>query len=70
MSGSPWVGIIPARIAHGSESTNDSYDVTYTYFKGVTYKLISLRNPGAGSWSVRMHTSDRLCLYTMLLNFS
>lgn len=36
ISKNAWIGIIPSETAHGSESTNDQYDVSYQYLSGST----------------------------------
>ncbi len=36
LSQNAWIGIIPSDTAHGSESTNDQYDIAYQYLSGST----------------------------------
>ncbi len=58
-AGNAWIGIIPARVPHGSEAVNDRYDVAYQYIRkrpsGVMY-FRAPRRPGA--WTIRMHDTD------------
>jgi hypothetical protein len=54
-----WIGIIPSKIAHGSESENDKHDVTYLYLKGKTSGTFLFTAPNKrGSWDLRMHDTD------------
>ncbi len=58
-STSAWVGIIPSRIPHGSESRNDSYDITYQYLRKRTQGTLIFRAPRkSGKWDFRMHDTD------------
>ena len=34
LSSNAWIGIIPSWVAHGSEATNDQYDLSYQYLSG------------------------------------
>jgi hypothetical protein len=59
LPGDAWVGIIPSRIAHGSESVNDQHDLTYQYLKGRTGGVLIFTAPAApGSYDFRMHDTD------------
>ena len=54
-----WVGIIPSWVAHGSEATNDQYDITYQYLEGRTSGTLYFSAPTtAGSYDFRMHDTD------------
>ena len=53
-----WIGIVPASIPHGSESTNDGHDKSFKYLSGKTTATFDLRNPGRGKWTVRFHDTD------------
>ena len=54
-----WVGIIPANVPHGSESTNDKYDLAYEYLKKRTSGSLTFKAPNApGAYDVRMHDTD------------
>ena len=56
---SAWIGIIPSNIAHGSEATNDEYDLDYQYLDGRTSGVMIFIAPGQeGSYDFRMHDSD------------
>lgn len=54
-----WVGIIPSNIPHGSEATNDQYDITYQYLKQRTSGELVFTAPNQpGAWDLRMHDTD------------
>jgi hypothetical protein len=54
-----WVGIIPAKISHGSEAVNDQHDVAYQYLNKKTAGMMYFKAPDKpGSWTVRMHDTD------------
>ncbi len=54
-----WVGIIPSSVPHGDEATNDNYDLTYQYLKGMTSGTLTFAAPAvAGSYDFRMHDTD------------
>lgn len=54
-----WIGIIPSKIPHGSEATNDEHDVTYLYLNGKTSGTFVFTVPKKkGAWDVRMHDTD------------
>ena len=54
-----WIGIIPSKIAHGSEATNDQHDLTYQYLQGKTKGTFLFTVPKQkGSYDFRMHDTD------------
>ncbi len=54
-----WIGIIPSRVAHGSESVNDGYDLTYQYLAGRTSGTLTFTVPDEpGNYDFRMHDTD------------
>jgi hypothetical protein len=54
-----WIGIIPSNVPHGSESTNDEYDLDYQYLEGQTAGVMMFLAPGqVGSYDFRMHDTD------------
>jgi O-acetylhomoserine/O-acetylserine sulfhydrylase-like pyridoxal-dependent enzyme len=54
-----WVGIIPSNIAHGSESENDSHDLTYQYLKKRTSGTLTFKAPAnPGKYDFRMNSTD------------
>ena len=54
-----WIGIIPSHVPHGDEATNDQYDLTYQYLKGMTSGTMVFAAPDIpGSYDVRMHDTD------------
>ena len=56
---SGWIGIIPSNVPHGSESTNDEYDLDYQYLDGQTSGVMIFIAPGQeGSYDFRMHDMD------------
>ncbi|MEW5722996.1 MAG: hypothetical protein AB1896_07815 [Thermodesulfobacteriota bacterium] len=55
-----WVGIIPAAVAHGSESQNDEHDLAYQYLERRTGGTLVFQAPNApGAYDVRLHTTDQ-----------
>jgi hypothetical protein len=54
----PWIGIIPSDIAHGSESENDSHDLTYQYLREETGTLIFKAPSTEGNYDFRLNDSD------------
>lgn len=57
--GKAWIGIIPSRVPHGSEATNDRYDIAYQYLKKRTAGSLVFRAPRrAGRYDFRMHDTD------------
>lgn len=56
---SAWIGIIPSNVPHGSESTNDQYDLDYQYLDGQTSGVMLFIAPGqVGSYDFRMNDND------------
>jgi outer membrane protein OmpA-like peptidoglycan-associated protein len=54
-----WVGIIPSKVPHGKEAVNDQYDIQYSYLdKKASGKLLFVAPPDAGSYDLRMNSSD------------
>ena len=54
-----WIGIIPANIAHGSESVNDQHDLTYQYIKNRKSDVMTFVAPRKpGLYDIRMHNTD------------
>jgi hypothetical protein len=54
-----WIGIIPSWVAHGSEATNDQYDLAYQYLSGKTSGTFYFNAPTTpGSYDFRMHSTD------------
>jgi hypothetical protein len=59
LPGDAWVGIIPSRVEHGSESVNDQHDLTYQYLRGRTGGVLTFTAPAApGGYDFRMHDTD------------
>ncbi len=56
---SAWVGVVPSRVPHGSEATNDDNDVAYEYLQKRTSGTLDLRAPvDPGAYDVRANDSD------------
>ncbi len=53
-----WIGILPSRIPHGSESENDRHDVAYQYLNKRASGTLTFTAPGVGDWDLRMHDTD------------
>jgi hypothetical protein len=54
-----WIGIIPSWVGHGSEATNDQYDLSYQYLSGKTSGTLYFSAPTTpGSYDFRMHDTD------------
>jgi len=53
-----WIGIIPAHVAHGSESDNDGENVAYQYIHRQTSGEMVFTAPGPGRWDFRLHDTD------------
>lgn len=54
-----WVGILPADVAHGSESEADGFDLGYEYLEGQvsgTFTFVAPEDPG--KYDVRMFDTD------------
>lgn len=59
LPGNAWVGIIPSRVAHGSETVNDQHDLTYQYLKGRTGGVLVFAAPSEpGDYDFRVHDTD------------
>lgn len=59
LASNAWIGIIPSWVAHGSEATNDQYDLTYQYLQGMTSGTFYFSAPdAAGTYDFRMHNTD------------
>ncbi len=59
LSSNAWIGIIPSWVAHGSEATNDQYDLSYQYLQGRTSGTLYFSAPTTpGSYDFRMHSTD------------
>jgi hypothetical protein len=56
---SPWIGIIPSEVKHGSEEENDANDLTYQYFTNMTEGEMTFNAPQEpGSYDFRMNSAD------------
>lgn len=54
-----WIGIIPSDVAHGDETFNDQYDLSYEYLNGKTSGTVTLYAPSEpGSYDFRMFNTD------------
>jgi len=54
-----WIGIVPSKIAHGSEAENDRHDLAYQYLKKRTGGTLTFRAPAQpGRYDFRMHDTD------------
>ncbi len=59
LASNAWIGIIPSWVAHGSEATNDQYDLAYQYLSGSTSGTLYFGAPTTpGSYDFRMHNTD------------
>jgi len=59
LASNAWIGIIPSWVAHGSEATNDQYDLAYQYLSGSTSGTLYFSAPTTpGSYDFRMHDTD------------
>jgi len=60
LSQNAWIGIIPSETAHGSESTNDQYDVAYQYLSGSTAGSKTLTAPAKpGKYDLRLSDAGK-----------
>lgn len=58
INNSPWIGIVPSDIEHGSESVNDQYDSDYVYLYDAE-GIITMNAPNEpGYYDFRMNDSD------------
>jgi len=54
-----WIGIVPSEVPHGSEATNDQYDLAYQYIKKRTSGTMKFKAPTTpGKYDFRMHDTD------------
>lgn len=54
-----WIGIIPSKVKHGSESENDNFDISYQYIQKKTSGTMIFQAPTQpGSYDLRMNDSD------------
>lgn len=54
-----WIGLIPSSTAHGSEATNDQFDVSYKYLNGQLTGSMTFTAPDqGGSFDFRLNESD------------
>jgi hypothetical protein len=54
-----WIGLLPAMVAHGSETVCDQSDVAYELLGGRTSGTVTLVAPDRrGPWDVRMFDTD------------
>ncbi len=54
-----WLGIIPAEVPHGSEATNDQYDLAYEYLDGQAEGVLTFAAPSEpGLYDLRLHDTD------------
>lgn len=53
-----WVGLIPAEVNHGPETTGDSYDLDYVYMKTTNDRFTFAANVKPGYYNVRMYDDD------------
>ncbi|MGE5342576.1 MAG: hypothetical protein ACM3SY_13960 [Candidatus Omnitrophota bacterium] len=54
-----WIGMIPSSVAHGSETENDKYDLTYQYLNGKQSGTLIFQAPAQpGNYDFRMHDTD------------
>jgi hypothetical protein len=54
-----WIGIVPARVPHGEESTNDRHDLSFLYLEGRTAGTLEFRAPAApGAYDFRFNDTD------------
>ena len=56
---SAWIGIISDTVAHGSEKTNDAYDIAYEYIGDKKNDTVEFYAPDLpGTYNIRLHNSD------------
>jgi outer membrane protein OmpA-like peptidoglycan-associated protein len=56
---SAWVGMVPSKVKHGSEETNDQNDIQWNYVDKKTSGTMNfLAPPDAGSYDLRLNSSD------------
>ncbi len=55
-----WIGIIPSHVPHGSEITNDKYDIQYQYLSGRKSGVMQFKAPAKlGEYDLRLNNSDK-----------
>ncbi len=55
-----WIGIVPSNIPHGSESRNDSHDVSYQYLRGKASGVLTFTAPNhPGQYDFRAHDTNK-----------
>jgi von Willebrand factor type A domain len=68
---SAWVGIVPAKVAHGDESINDRFDLTYQYLQKRTSGTMTFTVPQSrGSYDFRMFNTDSGGVETAAVSFN
>ncbi len=54
-----WLGIVPAAVDHGSEATNDRYNLGYKFLDKLLFGKTTLPAPKApGLYDIRLHDTD------------
>ncbi len=54
-----WIGIIPSKIVHGSESENDKHDIKYQYLNGKKSGVLTFKAPTKpGNYDFRLNSTD------------
>ncbi len=54
-----WIGIIPSTTPHGSEATNDQFDISYQYLNKATSGSLTFAAPmQPGTYDLRLHDTD------------
>ena len=54
-----WVGVIPSKTPHGSESENDKHDLAYQYLSKKTSGTLTFKAPAKpGLYDIRMNDTD------------
>jgi hypothetical protein len=54
-----WIGLIPSKVPHGDEATNDANDIAYKYISGRSSGVMEFRAPAQpGSYDFRLNESD------------
>jgi len=54
-----WIGIVPSKIEHGKESTNDLHDIAFQYLnKQISGTLVFSAPEEPGKYDFRMNDSD------------
>jgi hypothetical protein len=61
LTGTAWLGVIPADVPHGDGYENDKYDVVYVYLKGKASGSLEIHIPTnipQGEYEIRIFDSD------------